>query len=926
MTDTSNYGTVLTSRLPLLAGTVRTQKDSWRLQVTYLSPIAYSAAALSLGLVLSHSNYGAFLQPHPQTPLAACYAQKASRRENGLIVKSRKECDARGQMSTSSKMGNGTKFKLSSMFPGVLNKIKGMTGKKVKDKGSLSLNAYGNDWSDDIHDFSISKDFHGNPPSPVRTFSHKVVDKNSRYCSSPPCPSPINIRFPMESPIRRMKSRPVSPPRRSVNSTDSDSPLAVVARDRARRAVPPVVGRSLHRQLHNGFNSDTHSDSELDAAELEAQSARAHLRIRTMSLQLDGVTEWDREREREWSEPELEAYGWSSGRRTRRNGSVMVAGEPSPIHTVRCMPPNTPSEFGNYSSDPRDLDLDHRSACPDFSSRELSIDRSVSLQFPDRKFNVATDDTYNSLSSDDDFFKVQRSRSVIDRNYGLRETNEYSNGDLTTDESEPFVTEDEERRFGRHSALLAKTVRSRRASNSWGRAQSRFAEEKHQNQQQEKKSILSYGRKEFDASDEFVGKEDEEEERHHYHVALSRREASLVKTVLSAKDWARTNLRALNKARELEKQHNGETESMVDYEPFGMRAIRKEEQRHHSRGSSISMSPVGEVEKHTKGRIDYKLGTNDINHRHDSDSSPYEHLSEHPADNEIDFYKNAHTEESDFETNPAAVPRFREIEFPSFRSDRGIGRRGDFVNGLESDRLASRSHRFSIQQDRSSRNPRKQTPSVTSFTTKSGRDISGRKSNRSGSPGVQDVSPVSKPSPRSGSPRRQELHGGKKMSSPREEVLSSKKAGRPPSPKRQEAISSRKASSISSFQGGQQKQQHEEVKSSKKGTGRSESHALARPNKSEKMGTGADITRLVATAHDDRTTVMGSESVAVVKASFDPYQDFRDSMVEMILENDIQTAGDLEELLQCYLSLNSSDYHSIIVQVFSDIWRDIFDH
>jgi hypothetical protein len=32
------------------------------------------------------------------------------------------------------------------------------------------------------------------------------------------------------------------------------------------------------------------------------------------------------------------------------------------------------------------------------------------------------------------------------------------------------------------------------------------------------------------------------------------------------------------------------------------------------------------------------------------------------------------------------------------------------------------------------------------------------------------------------------------------------------------------------------------------------------------------------------------DSVAVVKASYDPYHDFRESMVEMILENDIRTA------------------------------------
>ncbi|BFI31151.1 hypothetical protein MPTK2_3g18940 [Marchantia polymorpha subsp. ruderalis] len=66
------------------------------------------------------------------------------------------------------------------------------------------------------------------------------------------------------------------------------------------------------------------------------------------------------------------------------------------------------------------------------------------------------------------------------------------------------------------------------------------------------------------------------------------------------------------------------------------------------------------------------------------------------------------------------------------------------------------------------------------------------------------------------------------------------------------------------------------------------------------------------------------ESVAVVKSSYDPYTDFRDSMVEMIVEKEIQGAGDLEELLRCYLSLNSAEYHSVIVKVFADVWRELF--
>ncbi|XP_010253122.1 PREDICTED: transcription repressor OFP1 [Nelumbo nucifera] len=68
-----------------------------------------------------------------------------------------------------------------------------------------------------------------------------------------------------------------------------------------------------------------------------------------------------------------------------------------------------------------------------------------------------------------------------------------------------------------------------------------------------------------------------------------------------------------------------------------------------------------------------------------------------------------------------------------------------------------------------------------------------------------------------------------------------------------------------------------------------------------------------------------SESFAVVKSSFDPQRDFRDSMVEMVVENNIRASKDLEELLACYLSLNSDEYHDLIVKVFEQIWFGLTD-
>ena len=66
-----------------------------------------------------------------------------------------------------------------------------------------------------------------------------------------------------------------------------------------------------------------------------------------------------------------------------------------------------------------------------------------------------------------------------------------------------------------------------------------------------------------------------------------------------------------------------------------------------------------------------------------------------------------------------------------------------------------------------------------------------------------------------------------------------------------------------------------------------------------------------------------TESFAVVKNSSDPARDFWESMMEMIVVNDIRASKDLEYLLTCYLSLNSSEYHEVIVKVFKRIWFDL---
>ncbi|KAK2454677.1 transcription repressor OFP6 [Trifolium repens] len=68
----------------------------------------------------------------------------------------------------------------------------------------------------------------------------------------------------------------------------------------------------------------------------------------------------------------------------------------------------------------------------------------------------------------------------------------------------------------------------------------------------------------------------------------------------------------------------------------------------------------------------------------------------------------------------------------------------------------------------------------------------------------------------------------------------------------------------------------------------------------------------------------GNEGVAVEKDSDDPYLDFRHSMLQMILENEIYSKNDLRELLNCFLQLNSKEHHGIIIRAFTEIWNGVF--
>ena len=64
--------------------------------------------------------------------------------------------------------------------------------------------------------------------------------------------------------------------------------------------------------------------------------------------------------------------------------------------------------------------------------------------------------------------------------------------------------------------------------------------------------------------------------------------------------------------------------------------------------------------------------------------------------------------------------------------------------------------------------------------------------------------------------------------------------------------------------------------------------------------------------------------VAMEKCSYDPREDFRESMVEMIMANRIEEPKDLRSLLNYYVSMNSDEYHSVILEVFHEVCSRIF--
>ncbi|KAK9122457.1 hypothetical protein Syun_020074 [Stephania yunnanensis] len=67
------------------------------------------------------------------------------------------------------------------------------------------------------------------------------------------------------------------------------------------------------------------------------------------------------------------------------------------------------------------------------------------------------------------------------------------------------------------------------------------------------------------------------------------------------------------------------------------------------------------------------------------------------------------------------------------------------------------------------------------------------------------------------------------------------------------------------------------------------------------------------------TSMMSHDGVTMAVASENPYQDFKESMEEMVRGHEIKSWNGLQELLHCYLSLNDRTNHQTILLAFVDL-------
>ncbi|XP_011620474.2 transcription repressor OFP3-like [Amborella trichopoda] len=105
-------------------------------------------------------------------------------------------------------------------------------------------------------------------------------------------------------------------------------------------------------------------------------------------------------------------------------------------------------------------------------------------------------------------------------------------------------------------------------------------------------------------------------------------------------------------------------------------------------------------------------------------------------------------------------------------------------------------------------------------------------------------------------------------------------------------------------------------------------HIIKEPPLEREEGLEGSMIPKVRNNHLTQGTIKGkgvAESEAVVKRTMDAEGDFRESMVEMISQNEIGNPEELEELLASYLYLNPDEYQDVIIRAFRQVWLQVLE-
>lgn len=78
-----------------------------------------------------------------------------------------------------------------------------------------------------------------------------------------------------------------------------------------------------------------------------------------------------------------------------------------------------------------------------------------------------------------------------------------------------------------------------------------------------------------------------------------------------------------------------------------------------------------------------------------------------------------------------------------------------------------------------------------------------------------------------------------------------------------------------------------------------------------------------ASLPEDVSGDFAADSICVVKYSDDPFSDIRESISEMIQSVGIRDWEEMEELVYCYIALNSPEVHQFIEDAFLSLCSSV---